>query len=150
MLKRRSAAALSFGNDERHSVVIIFVLMSAVVLLAAGATLDYARVSNMRQGIEAAVGAASGAGVNALADTSLSDDEVKAAAVSHFEKSMALARQVGTIDAPTVSIDRGAKKVTVVATGIVSMTVSRLRGIDEVTVPATSTAFGATQSPIIP
>ncbi len=143
MFKRRSAAALSFGRNEHHSVIIIFVMMSAAMLLVTGAILDYARVSNMRLGLDAAVKAASDAGVDALADASLSDDEIKQSVLSHFEKGMAFARQVGTIDEPTVSIDRVAKMVTVGATGTVSMTTSRLGGLDEVAVPATSTAVEA-------
>ncbi len=151
MLGRRWAGAFSFGHDEPHSVIIILLTMSAALLLAGGAAVDFARVSNMREAIEAAVRAGSAAGLNALGDASLSDDEVEAATMSRFEKGVAFARQVGTIDAPAISIDRVAKTVTVGATGTVSMTISRLCGLDEVTVPAISTAAsGATQSSTAP
>jgi hypothetical protein len=140
MFGRRSTTAFSFERDEHASVIVIFLMMSAALLLAAGTALDYARVSNMREGIQAAVRSASEAAAKALRRTSLSDDEVKAVALSHFEKGVVFARQVGTIDAPTVSIDRSADTVTVGGKGTVSMTVSRLRGVEDIAVPATSTA----------
>jgi hypothetical protein len=119
--------------------------MSLALLLTAGAALDYARVSNMREGIEAAVKSASAAAASALRNPSLADQEVRAVALSQFEKGVVFARQVGTIATPSVSIDRDAETVTVGGKGTVSMTVSRLGGIDDIAVPATSTAGPAAQ-----
>jgi hypothetical protein len=113
--------------------------MSAALFLATGAALDYARVVSMRDGIEQGVKSASKAAALVLGRGQVSDDEIKAVILSHFEKDGAVAHQVGTIDPPTVSIDRSARSVTVDSKGKVMMTVSRLGGVNEVTVPATFT-----------
>lgn len=146
MLRRRTAAVLDFEHDERHSTIIIFVTMIVALLLAAGAALDYARVINMREGIEVAVRSASKAGMEALSDATLRDEDVKTIVMSHFDKSVAFARHVGTIETPTVRINRAAGWVRVDAKGTVAMTVSRLCGINEISVPVTSTASWAPRS----
>jgi hypothetical protein len=143
MLKRRTQAFLFFERDERHSNSALFILMIVTLLLAAGAALDYARVANMREGIETAVKSASEAGTNALQDVTLGDGAIKTAALSHFDKGAAVARHVGTIGTPFILIDRTTATVRVDAKGTVAMTVGRLIGIDEVEVPATSTATWA-------
>ncbi len=139
MFGRRGAGAWYFGRDERYSTSVIFGLMSLALLLAAGAAVDYARVADMREGLEAAINSASLAAGQAIHDGKLSDDEVAALAMSHFDKNVASARHVGTIEAPSVKVDHTTKTITVGAKGIVAMTVSRLGGINEVTVPAIST-----------
>ena len=146
MLRRRTASALHFERNEHNSAIAIFLAMIVALLLAAGAAVDYARVANMREGIEAAVQAASNAAVRAMHKSDLGDQEVRSIAMSHFEKSIAFARHVGTIERPTIKIDRSAGSATVDAKGIVAMTVSRLCGINDISVPATSTAVWAPQS----
>jgi Flp pilus assembly protein TadG len=125
-------------RDERYPAIIIFGLMCVALLLAAGAAVDYARVTNMRESLEVAVKSASLAAERAVQD-GLSDDEVKAVTMTYFDTTAAPARRVGTIGTPTVSIDRRAQFIMVDASGTVAMTVSRLGGIDEVAVPVTST-----------
>ncbi|MBS0249749.1 MAG: hypothetical protein JSR78_01655 [Proteobacteria bacterium] len=116
------------------------------MVLAAGAALDYARVANMREGIQGAVSAASEAGVGAVRDATLGDVQIETIALSHFDKDVAFARHVGTIDPPIVKVDRQAHTVTVGAKGTVAMTVSRLFGVNEIEVPATATSSWAPQS----
>lgn len=144
MLKRRRAPAFSFesysfGRYERHSNSTLFILMIVAFLLATGVALDCVRVANMREGIETAVKSASDAGTYAMRDRVLGDEAIKTVALSHFDKRAASARHVGTIDTPSIRIDRDAATVRVDAKGTVAMTVGRLIGIDEVAVPATST-----------
>jgi Flp pilus assembly protein TadG len=139
MFGRRGAGASYFRHDERRSVGIILGLMSLAFLLAGGAAVDYARVSDMRERLEAAIGSASLAAEQAIRDGKLSDDEVAAIATSRFDKTVATARHVGTIEMPSVKVDHTTRTITVGAKGTVAMTVSRLGGIDEVTVPATAT-----------
>lgn len=146
MLKRRTAAALPFERDERYSATFIFLLMIVALVLAAGAALDYARVVNMREGIQGAVRAASAAGVGAVRDATLSNLQIETIALSHFDKDVTFARHVGTIDPPIVKVDRQAHTVTVDAKGTVAMTVSRLFGVGEIEVPATATSSWAPQS----
>ncbi len=139
MFGRRGMRASHFGDGEPQSVGIIFGLMSLAFLLAAGAAVDYARVADMREGLEAATNSASDAAGQAIRDGKLSDDEVAAIATSHFDKTVASARHVGTIETPIVKVDYTTRTITVGARGIVAMTVSRLGGISEVTVPAIAT-----------
>jgi hypothetical protein len=146
MFRRRTAGALSFHRDEHHSSVIIFVTMSVAWLSTAGAALDYARVTNMREGLSAGVAAASTAGLDALRDTTLSNDAIEAIALSHFDQRVSFARQVGTVELPSVTVDRNVGSVTVEAKGTVAMTVSRIFGLREVSVPAEQTATWASQS----
>jgi hypothetical protein len=143
MLKRWTTAALPFERDEHHSVILIFATMIAALLLAAGAALDYARVSNMREGVDGAVEAASKAAANAMHSAMLTDERIREIALSHFDKGVAFARHVGTIETPAISIDRTTEAVTVDAKGTVAMTVSRLFGVNEIEVPAASTATWA-------
>lgn len=146
MLKRRAAAVLPFERYERYSATLIFISMIVALVLAAGAALDYARVANMREGIQGAVVAASEAGVGAVSDATLGDGQIETIALSHFDKDVTFARHVGTIDPPTVRIDREAHTVTVDAKGTVAMTVSRLFGVREIEVPVTATSSWAPQS----
>jgi Flp pilus assembly protein TadG len=139
MFGRRAAGASYFARDERDSTSAIFGLMTLALLVAAGAAIDYARVANMREGLEAAVNSASLAAGQAMRDGELSDDEVKAIAISRFDKDVASARHVGTVEAPSVIFDHTNKTLTLDAKGTVAMTVSRLGGINQVTVPAKST-----------
>ena len=140
MLKRRISVALPFERHERYSATAIFVMMTAALLLAAGAAVDYARVANMREGIDAAVAAAADAAAAAMYSDALSDDQVKTLAMSQFDKAVTFARHVGTIEELDIGIDRVSRSVTVDAKGTVAMTVSRLAGVNDVTVPASATA----------
>lgn len=146
MLKRRTAAVLPFDRGEQYSAIVIFVSMIVALVLAAGAALDYARVANMREGVEAAVRAASEAGAGAVRDGTLGDVQIETMALSHFDKDVTFARHVGTIDPPTIRIDREAHTVTVGAKGTVAMTVSRLFGVSEIEVPANATTSWAPES----
>jgi Flp pilus assembly protein TadG len=139
MFGRRGAGALYFGRDEPDSTGAIFGLMTLALLVAAGAAIDYARIANMREGLEAAVSSASRAAGQAVRDGEFSDDEIKAIAMSRFDKDVATARHVGTVEGPSVMIDHTSKTITLDAKGTVAMTVSRLGGIHDVTVPVTST-----------
>ncbi len=143
MPKRRTLAVLPFARDERYSAIVLFVAMTAALVLAAGAAVDYARVANMRDGIELGVRSASEVALGALGNRRLSDDQIRTIGVSQFDKSTVFARQVGTIGTPTVIIDRDARSVAVQAEGTVAMTASRLGGINEISVPAAYTATTA-------
>ncbi len=143
MYEGRVAGSPSSVREKRRSGMGLFVMMSAALFLAAGAALDYARVVNMREGIELGVRSAARAAALVLQSGKVSDDEIKAVILSHFDKDGAFARQVGTIETPKVSIDHAARSVTVDARGTVMMTVSRLGGINEVIVPATFTTSWA-------
>ncbi|MFT3732830.1 MAG: hypothetical protein QM780_15650 [Hyphomicrobium sp.] len=143
MLMRRIAGVLPFDRNERHSSLIIFLAMIVALLFATGAALDYARVVNMREGIALAVNAASAAGLEAMDDTALTDEGIKAIVLSHFDKVATLARHVGTVASPSISIDRQAGAITVDAKGSVAMVISSWCGVRQVAVPATSTASRA-------
>jgi hypothetical protein len=146
MGKRSRAADFAFESDEHHPTTVIFVTMIVALLLTTAAALDYARVANMREGIERAVKSASDAGVSALHGGDLPDSEIKTIVLTHFDKDAATARHVGTIDAPFVGVDRAEASVTVAAKGVVPMTISRLFGFKDVSVPASATTIGAPQS----
>lgn len=143
MIRRLTAGLRMSTHRGRLSSQVIFMIMSAVLFLATGAALDYARLTSMRGGIELAVKAAAAAAASKLRGGQAPDAEIEAVALSHFGKGSAFARQVGTIEAPTISVDRAAQSVTVGTRGTVMMTVSRFGGIDEVVVPASSTASWA-------
>jgi hypothetical protein len=145
MSKRRTLAVLPYAREDQFSAVVIFVAMTLALLLAAGAAVDYARVANMRDGIELGVRSASEAALGALGNRRLSDDQIRAIGLSQFDKSTVFARQVGTIGTPTLVIDRDTRSVAVRAEGIVAMTASRLGGINDVLVPA---AYTFTTAPI--
>jgi hypothetical protein len=139
MLKHRAAPIYSFERDKRHSNSVLFILMIVAFLLATGVVLDFVRVTNMRDGIEKAVKSASEAGTDAMQHRALGDEAIKTIVLSHFDKRAATARQVGTIETPSIRIDREAARVRVDAKGTVAMTVGSLIGIDEIAVPATAT-----------
>ncbi|RUP00057.1 hypothetical protein [Hyphomicrobium sp.] len=140
MLKRRTLTQAPFWCDERFSATGIFVAMTIALLLAAGAAVDFARVVNMREGLDQGVRSASEVALRALDDRRLSDDQIRTLGLSQFDKSSVFARQVGTIETPAIVIDRTVPSVTVTAKGVVAMTVSRLSGVSEISVPATYTA----------
>lgn len=143
MIRRLTAGWRMATHQGRLSSAVIFTTMSVVLFLATGAALDYARLTSMRGGIDLAVKSAAAAAAEKLRSGQAADDEIEAVALSQFDKTSAFARQVGTIEAPTISIDRAAQSVTVGTSGTVMMTVSRFRGIDKVVVPASSIASWA-------
>ena len=70
----------------------------------------------------------------------LSDDEIVTLADAYFDKNVAHARNMGTIDTPAITIDRTTGIVTIDVAAKVAMTVSRVGGFKEMAVPVTSTA----------
>lgn len=143
MLGRQKTGFHPLVRKGRRSGTWIFVTMSVALFFATGAALDYARVVSMRDGIEQGVKSASEAAASVLRRGQVSDNEIRAVILSHFEKDGAIAHQVGTIEPPTVSINRMARSVTVDTRGTVLMTISRLGGVNEVIVPATFTTSWA-------
>src|SRR5687767_950544 len=58
MIERLKAKVAQLKSDERGATAIMFGLMILPVFLAAGVGLDYARATNVRVGLQAAVDAA--------------------------------------------------------------------------------------------
>ncbi|MBS0235078.1 MAG: hypothetical protein JSR99_16545 [Proteobacteria bacterium] len=139
MYEERVAGSRPLVRTRRRSGTGLFVMMSVALFLTTGAALDYARVVSMREGIEFGVKSAAQAAALVLRGGQVPDDEITSVVMSHFDKDGAFARHVGTIEAPNVIIDHAARAVTVDAKGTVMMTVSRLIGLNDVTVPATFT-----------
>jgi Flp pilus assembly protein TadG len=140
MFQRWTTALSRFAGNKRGSVAVIFGGMSVAFLLAGGLAVDYARIVDMRERLTTAADSASQAAGRAMREGRLTDIEVLRLAEASFEDSVARARNVGTIEAPSIIINRAAGSVSVDVTAVVAMTVSRIGGVTEMTVPVTSTA----------
>jgi Flp pilus assembly protein TadG len=140
MFKRLSAFVSRFERSDKGAVAIIFALMSLTLFLIGGVAVDYARIVDMRDRVTNAVDSASLAAGRAMLEGKLSDDEISTLAEANFDRDVARARNMGTIDAPQVRIDRATGKVSIAVTAKVSMTISRVGGFTVISIPVTSTA----------
>lgn len=120
------------------------VLLGLAVVIGLG--LDYSRVTHTHARVAAAADSAALAAGRALLDGRLSDDEVKAFALDRFNASIeATGGLFGTLATPTITVDRAAGTVDIDVSATVPMTLAKVAGVNEMTIPiAASTAFDKT------
>lgn len=129
-----------FSSDETGAVAMIFGLMSIVLVFMAGMAIDFNRIVNMRARVTDAVDAASLAAGRALLDGKLSDEQIVAMATAYFNENVKSARLSGTVEAPTVTVDRANSSVTIDVKSQIPMTLTRLGGFTNVDLPVSSSA----------
>lgn len=139
MFQRWATAHSRFAGNKRGRVAVIFGGMSAAFLLAGGLAVDYARIVDMRERLTRAADSAARSAGRALREGKLTDAEIRRLAEANFDDGIARARNVGTIEAPSINIDRASGSVSVAVTAVVATTVSRIGGVSQMTVPVTST-----------
>ncbi len=140
MRSRINLLAKTFGTDEQGSVAMIFGLMSISLLFMAGMAVDYNRITNMRQRVADAVDSASLAAGKALLEGKLTDSEIEDLAKIYFTENVKNAKRIGTVDAPSVKVDREKGSVTIDVNSSVPMTLTRLGGFQNIDVPVSSAA----------
>ncbi|WP_439543574.1 vWA domain-containing protein [Hyphomicrobium sp.] len=124
-----------FASDDRGSVTFIFALLMLVVVLAAGAGIDYARMLHARFNLAAAADAAALAAGRALGEGTRTDSEIKQLAEAYFRANLAEGHDFGSIGDLSVAIDRETGRVTVDAAVNVPMTLTRVAGFRDVEIP---------------
>ncbi|HEY8194440.1 MAG TPA: pilus assembly protein TadG-related protein [Hyphomicrobium sp.] len=137
MFERRSAELLRCYREDHRTAPAVLGLMSVALLLIGGVAIDYARVVDMRSRLTNAVESASLEAAQALRD-GFPNNQIETRTLSSFETDAASARKLGTIETPSIIVDRARGTITIQVTGKVATTVSRIAGFHEIPVPVIS------------
>ncbi len=128
-----------FWRSRNGNIALTFGLLAVPVMLAVGASIDYARAYNVRSKMQADLDAGLIAAVKEI--DSLDEDEIAKKIADWFaaQTDVAMTRYSLT----DVSVDTSDQTVSATATATVDTTFMRLANIDKVPVSVTSTAEGA-------
>ena len=140
MPTRYELTVKKFSKDEQGAVAVLFGLMTFMLFFMGAIAVDYSRVIDMRSKISSAVDAASLAAGRALLDGNLSDSEIVSMATTYFVENVKSAKAMGTIGAPTISVNREQGTVDIDVQSKVSMTLARVGGFTEMSIPVVSEA----------
>ncbi|MEQ8823923.1 MAG: VWA domain-containing protein [Filomicrobium sp.] len=129
----------SFSRSENGSVAIIFGLMFLGLAMVVGVAIDFARIYHLQSRLVAAADAAALAAGSALLDGRLNDNEIEQLARTYFEKNLEQAgNSFGTVSTPAVTVTRATGQVNIDATATVPMSITKIAGFNQVTVPVNS------------
>ncbi|WP_089174199.1 pilus assembly protein [Bosea sp. AS-1] len=132
-----------FRMDQRGNVMMLFGLMLVPLMGFVGVAVDYSRASNLRQALNAAIDSAA---LMAARDAQkLTDDEVKARVTAWVKDNLPADAKSEFVDA-TVTIDRQARTVKIVANAQMPTTVTRVLGSDKLDVSSTSQSTWGTNT----
>jgi Flp pilus assembly protein TadG len=132
--------APTFYQDERGGVAIIFALIFTILAMFMGLAVDYSRMLSARSALSAAADAAALAAGRAMLISSTTPAQAEAIGQAYFaENAKGVLRAGAPIPTPVISPDPAGKSVTVSASGVVPMTFAVIAGVNNVTIPVTST-----------
>lgn len=138
MLTRYKLTVKTFSSDERGAVAILFGMMTFMLFCMGAIAVDYSRIIDMRSKISSAVDSASLAAGRALLDGQLSDSEIVSLATAYFTQNAKSATAMGIVGAPTITIDRDQGTVDIDVQSSIKMTLARLAGFNEMSIPVGS------------
>lgn len=136
----RSRFPRAFLTDQNGGVAVLFGLLLLGVLFSVGMAIDYGRVVHTKTRLAQAVDAAALAAGRALLDGRLSDTDVQEIAERYFDTNLGEGSGFGTVGRPFVRIVRATGEVHVTADANVPMTLTKIAGFSNVTVPATASS----------
>ncbi len=140
MLRRWKLTVKTFSSDEQGAVALLFGLMTFMLFFIGAIAVDYSRITDMRSRISGAVDAASLAAGRALLDGNLSDSEIVALATTYFKENVKSARGLGTVGEPTINVHRDQGTIDIDVQSTVKMTLARIGGFTDMSIPVTSEA----------
>lgn len=140
MLTGYKLTVKKFSSDEEGAVAVIFGLMTFMLFFIGAIAVDYSRIIDMRSKITSAVDAASLAAGRALLDGDLSDSEIISLATAYFNQNVKSATAMGTVGAPTIKVDREQGTIDIDVQSSVKMTLARVGGFNEMSIPVVSEA----------
>lgn len=130
----------TFGSDDEGAVAILFGLMTFMLFFMGAIAVDYSRVIDMRSRVSSAVDASSLVAGRALLDGQLNDSEIVVMATNYFNENVKGVKAMGTIDTPTIKIDRENGAVDIDVKSSVKMTLARIGGFTKMDIPVASAA----------
>ena len=110
----------AWGFDSSGQVAIVFAILVFPIFLIVGLNLDVARYVSANKKVQIAVDAAALSGARAMADASLSDDDIKAFAVSAFAENYSPGGDGATCGETVATVDRTNETVDVSVTCVVA------------------------------
>lgn len=140
MLTHYKLIVKKFSADEKGAVALIFGLMTFVLFVVGAIAVDYSRVLDMRTRIASAVDSASLAAGRALLDGNMTESEIVALATTYFKENVKSANAFGSIGTPTIKVDRENGTVDIDVQSKVKMTLARVGGYTEMSIPVVSEA----------
>ena len=133
MLTFSTKSLNTLRRDDRGSILPLFGIMFAFVMLAAGAAVDAGRVYDAQSRLASAADAAAIAAGKALLDGRNSDAEVVQIATQYFNANLSTgADNTVAVNSFNVTVDRATNTVKVDLAADVSMTLTRIAGFDKV------------------
>lgn len=126
-------------KDRDGAIAMLFGLMAFAFAMMSGMALDYSRVIHTRGKLTAAVDAAALAAGKALLDGRMTDGEITQMAKDYFTNNMnSDSGLFGSIGEPDIHIDRTTSSIVIDATAVVPMTLTRMAGFEDITLPVNS------------
>lgn len=140
MLTRYKLTVKKFSSDEQGVVAVLFGMMTFMLFCMGAIAVDFSRIIDMRSKISSAVDSASLAAGRALLDGQLSDSEIVSLATAYFTQNVKSATAMGSVGTPTITIDRDQGTVDIDVKSSIKMTLARLAGFNEMSIPVASEA----------
>ena len=130
-----------FRRSEDGALAIIFALIVSVLVMMAGLAIDIGRVMHASSKMGSALDAAVLSAAKSMREGGLSDEELKQVAERYFQLNFAGSGVTYTVTGDLgVAINRDANTIALNISGQVPTIFARLAGIEQFTVPHTSTA----------
>lgn len=140
MAARLIKIGASFAQNRNGTVAMTFGLMFMAFTMVAGVAIDMGRITYMKARIVSATDAAALAAGNALLDGRLSDSEIEQLAQDYFMANLSEGGELlGSLTPPAVTVDRAKGEVNIDVNGTIPMTITKIAGFNDVTVPVNST-----------
>lgn len=130
----------AYRRDVRGSILPMFGLMFALIMLACGAALDAGRIYHSQSRLGAAADAAAIAAGKALLDGRNADEDIKRIAVEYFHANLKEWEGYTNVRSFGVTLNRATNTVEINLLADVPMTLTRIAGIESVDFPITSVA----------
>lgn len=139
MAAQVNKTAVAFAEDRKGTVAIIFGLMFLAFAMVAGMAIDMGRITHTKTRLVSAADAASLAAGNALLDGRLNDAEIETLAINFFQKNLEQSGDMfGSVSEPAVRVNRATGQVFIDASATVPMSITKLAGFTDVTLPVNS------------
>lgn len=140
MLSHWQLTVKKFSSDDQGAVAPLFGLMTFMLFFVSAIAVDYSRIIDMKSRVTSAVDAASLAAGRALLDGNMSDSEIVDLATAYFKENVKSANAMGTIGTPAITVNRDSGTIAIDVQSSVKMTLARVGGFDEMSIPVASEA----------
>lgn len=141
MIASSIAALNSFRRDDRGTIIPTFGVMFFVILMCMGVAIDGARVYHSQSRLGAAADAAAIAAGKALLDGRNTDADVQRIATEYFHANLKESDGFAKVNSFSARLDRRISSVEIDVQADVPMTITRIAGFENISLPISSVAI---------